>query len=255
MLSLTKKVLEAVNKAREFFEIKDFPGNFFAHIEDGDYSSEYRLILFREDIDKLSGFVGYGENSIAAICINYKRSIGHQNFTLAHEIGHWIMHKGQNISDDVIAVWNGDDEKEIEASEFARELLYPEQFLVNDYYAAIQKDLFSKKNRNKLGKYIDELSHKYCVSFELVLRCLLYKNRQAKQFSTIKREIEKALGCKISEAFNRDFYVPNDALPEYRRYMKPYEQLETNVNKLVENNKIGKATGDAIILRNGVKDN
>ena len=97
---MTKNILEAVNKAREFFEIKGFPGDFFSRLEEVDYTDKYNLILFKEDIDKLSGFIGYGANGMAVICVNYKRPLGRQNFTLAHEIGHWFLHKGKSISDD-----------------------------------------------------------------------------------------------------------------------------------------------------------
>ena len=46
---MTRNVLEAVNKAREFFEIEDFPGNFFARLEEVDYINKYNLLLFKED--------------------------------------------------------------------------------------------------------------------------------------------------------------------------------------------------------------
>lgn len=97
---MTDNVSQAVNKARDLFEIKDFPGNFFSLFEKQNYAERYKLLLFKEDIARLSGFIGYGDDGISVICINYKRPIGHQNFTFAHELGHWIMHKGQNISDD-----------------------------------------------------------------------------------------------------------------------------------------------------------
>ena len=64
---MTKYILEAVNKAREFFEIKGFPGDFFSQLEEVDYTDKYNLILFKEDIDKLSGFIGYGANGMAVI--------------------------------------------------------------------------------------------------------------------------------------------------------------------------------------------
>ncbi len=39
----------------------------------------------------------------------------------------------------------------------------------------------------------------------MVLRKLLYKNRQAKKYKTIRKEIEKAIGGKVSEVFEKDF--------------------------------------------------
>lgn len=252
---MTRNVLEAVNKAREFFGIKDFPGDFFSLLENVNYTDKYNLLLFKEDIDKLSGFIGYSPAGMAVICVNYKRTQGHQNFTLAHEVGHWFLHKGRSISDDDSVLGYSSDSVEQEANEFARELLYPEENLVRDYHEAIQNDLFYIGNRAKLGKYINELCHKYCLSFEMVLRRLLYKNRQGKQYSKIRKEIEKALGGKVAERFDRDFYIPNEVLPQYQKYMRPYTELQKKVDYLVESGKIGKATGESIKLRNGVKMN
>jgi len=252
---LTRNILDAVNKAREFFEIEGFPGDFFSRLENVGYTDKYKLLLFKEDIDKLSGFIGYDKNGMAVICVNYKRSQGHQNFTLAHEVGHWFLHRGKSLSDDDKAIGYSSDITEQEANEFATELLYPEEYLVKDYHIAIQKDLFDGENRSQLAIYVNELCHKYCLSFEMVLRRLLYKNRQAKQYSVVRKEIEKALGGKVAERFDRDFYFPNEELPQYQKYMKPYDDLQRKVDYLVEKGKLGKATGEAIKLRNGVKLN
>ena len=248
---LTRDILEAINKAREFFEIEGFPGNFFIHLENVDYVNKYKLLLFKEDLDKLSGFIGYGKGDMSVICVNYKRSLGHQNFTLAHEIGHWFLHKGISLSDDD-AILNASDIIEKEANEFAKELLYPGELLVRDYYYAIEHDLFLENNRAELGKYVNELCHKYCLSFDLVLRNLLYQNRQSKKYKDIRKEIEKALGGKVSEVFDKDFYVPNIELPEYQQFSAPYEQLKKKVDYLIEKKKIGEATGEAIKFRNRV---
>lgn len=250
---MTRNILEAVNKAREFFEIEGFPGDFFARLENVDYISKYKMFLFKEDIDKLSGFIGYGADGMAVICVNYKRSQGHQNFTLAHEIGHWFLHRGISISDDDSVLGYSSDSVEQEANEFAGELLYPDEYLGKDYYGAIQRDLFLNEKRALLGRYVDELCHKYCLSFEMVLRRLLYKNRQVKQYNKIRREIEKALGGKVAESFDRDFYSVNEDLQQYQKFMKPYRELQKKVDYLVENGKIGKQTGESIKLRNGVK--
>ena len=94
-ITLTRNILNAINAARKDFEIESFPGDFFEHLMMGNYSDRCRLLLFKEDIDKLSGFIGYGMNGLAVICVNYKRPMGHQNFTLAHEVGHWLLHRGK----------------------------------------------------------------------------------------------------------------------------------------------------------------
>lgn len=251
---MTRNILEAVNNARKFFEIEDYPGDFFSRIGKVDYANVYGILLFKEDIDKLSGFIGYGINDLAVICINYKRAYGHQNFTLAHELGHWFLHKGISVSDDDSVLGYSRDKVEQEANEFASELLYPEELLVKDYFFAIQHNLFQTGNREKLGEYIDKLCRKYCLSYEMVLRKLLYKNRQGRQYRSIRKEIEKAIGGKVSEVFEKDFYSVNEELPRYQRFMKPYLELENKVDKLVTEGKIGKATGESIKLRSGVEN-
>lgn len=55
---MTQGVIETVNKARELFHIKEFPGNLFALLENQKYIERFGLLLFKEDISKLSGFIG-----------------------------------------------------------------------------------------------------------------------------------------------------------------------------------------------------
>lgn len=252
---MTKNVVEAVDEAREFFKIKDFPGNFFTLFENQNYIDKYKLLLFKEDIGKLSGFIGYGENDLSVICINYKRPIGHQNFTLAHELGHWFMHKGQNISDDDKTCMYSKDTNEQEANAFAAELLYPEKLFIQDYEFLIENELLQADKRAELADCIDRFCHKYCLSFDMVFRKILYQKRQISEHHKIKKEIENALGGKISECFERDFYVPNENLLEYQQLRTPYIELEKKVDKLKELGKIGEATAESIQYRNGLRVN
>ncbi|MDE6911994.1 MAG: ImmA/IrrE family metallo-endopeptidase [Lachnospiraceae bacterium] len=248
---MTGNVFEAVKNAREFFCIQDFPGNLFTLLEKGDYAEKYKMLLFKEDIGKLSGFIGYGGDGFTVICINYKRPIGHQNFTLAHELGHWFLHKGQNISDEDKHIYSG-ELQEKEASNFASEVLYPERFIEQDYCDILHKGLLQPDKRKDLAISVDALCKKYCLSFAMVLRNILYKGRQDSQYNSVHKQIEKSLGCKISEYFEKDFYVPNDERKEYQRLMTPYLELEKKIDILVSRGKIGKATAESIKLRNGI---
>lgn len=250
---MTKEVIKAVNQARKFFEIEGVPGNFFELLDKNNSIEKYRLILFKEDIGKLSGFIGYGEQDLTVICINYWRSIGHQNFTLAHEIGHWFMHKGQSLSDDTKSVNCSTDKREKEANMFAQELLYPEEKFKEDYLEAVKNDLFKQENRKELAIYVDKLCHRYTISFEMALRRLLYCHKLGSQYKSIHKQIEKALGCKISEKFTRDFYIPNSNLYWYKQYEKSYKELKRRVDMLVKIGKIGEATADSIKHRNDIE--
>ncbi|SEW31378.1 ImmA/IrrE family metallo-endopeptidase [[Clostridium] fimetarium] len=247
-------VMYKVEEARNFFEIKEFPSNFFNLIEDkGNYIEKYNLLIFKEDIGKLSGFIGYGDNELTTICINYKRPIGHQNFTLAHEIGHWFLHRGQAISDtDANMASMYAEEKE--ANEFASEILYPAKCIDKDYDKIMSLGLLEDDKRKELAIEVDELCHKYCLSFDNVLRKMLYRSNIGDRLKTVKKEIVKALGCTLSNYFQKDYYVVNEELQEYKEYQIPYDLLKKYVEQLKKDNKIGTATAEAILFRNGLLD-
>lgn len=90
--------------------------------------------------DELSGMV-YVKDGTPIIGVNALHHPNRQRFTLAHEVGHLVLHraeitrqihvdKGFPILMRNAASGVGDDEMEIEANFFAAELLMPEQFLV-----------------------------------------------------------------------------------------------------------------------------
>lgn len=151
---MTDSIYDAVEKVRNIFNIKEFPGDFFSILNSYDYIEEFGLFLFKEDIGKLSGFMGYGPENMTAICVNYKRSYGHQNFTLAHEIGHWFLHKGKSMADADKDLSNYRSALEREANRFAGELLYPEKCIDRDFKYALEKNLFDEKCRAELGRFI-----------------------------------------------------------------------------------------------------
>lgn len=252
MLALTRAIIDAVDNAREFFKIEDFPSNFFSLLLQDDYIDRYKFILFKEDIGKLSGFIGYGTDDLAVICVNYKRPIGHQNFTLAHELGHWFLHKGKSITDVNVGLYSRNNIEQ-EANDFASELLYPEMCFIKDYHYILRSGMLEKEKRKELGFFVDELCHKYCLSYKLVLGKILYKAQEYSNYKQIDKEIQKAIGGKISECFEKDFYVTNDQLEEYQQLKYPYKVLEKRIDKLVEEGRIGKATAESLKIRNGIK--
>lgn len=81
------------------------------------------------------------EEKKAIIGINKEHAITRQRFTIAHEIGHYLLHEGNrifvdrgyrvgNLRDSVSS--EGTNLEEIEANTFASRLLIPEHFLAND---------------------------------------------------------------------------------------------------------------------------
>lgn len=249
---LKEAVKEKIDEARKFFGIESFPSNFFDLINRSENSiKDYGLLVFKEDIGKLSGFIGYGKNELAVICINYKRSIGHQNFTLAHEIGHWFLHRGESISDTDSSLYDN-NKLEDEANQFAHELLYPNDLFTIDFNNIKKQGLLLTNKRKELAVEVDRLCHKYCISFKFVLRKILYRAGQIGRYKAINKEIELSLGSKISKYFDSAFYVVDETLPEYQINSKPYELLKAYIDKLLVERKIGLATAESILYKYGM---
>ena len=100
----------------------------------------------------------------ARVGINSLHHENRQRFTLAHEIGHFLLHKGEQVFVDHAFRVNlrgtdagkAENPEEIEANLFAAELLMPERFL--------DKDLKGKKLDIESDELIRELSDRYRVS-------------------------------------------------------------------------------------------
>ena len=74
----------------------------------------------------ISGAVYYND-LIKVIIVNSSHSLGRQNFTLAHELGHMELHKGFNVID----IEDGTSGKEREADEFATYFLMPRDVILS----------------------------------------------------------------------------------------------------------------------------
>lgn len=112
---------------------------------------------------ELSG-VMFREGDTAIIGVNAVHHPNRQRFTIAHELGHFLLHEGDPIFIDKIYRVNlrdavsseGTDVKEIEANHFAAELLMPERFLAND--------LAGKEFDIEDSSFIEKLASRYRVS-------------------------------------------------------------------------------------------
>ena len=81
------------------------------------------------DIAK-SGSLSYVDGKWV-MCINSSHNLKRQRFTMAHELGHYILHKGKNIEFVDTTFFRSDEMDSIEynANEFASRLLMPEDKL------------------------------------------------------------------------------------------------------------------------------
>lgn len=80
------------------------------------------------------------EGERAVVGINVSHHPNRQRFSIAHEVGHYLLHAGDRVFVDRVYNVNlrssvsslGTDLEEIEANTFASLLLIPESFLMND---------------------------------------------------------------------------------------------------------------------------
>jgi Zn-dependent peptidase ImmA (M78 family) len=95
------------------------------------------IILYREKLeDAVSGMLVIKNNEVV-IGVNEKHHPNRQRFTIAHEFGHYLLHRNlSNIFFDESLVFFRDEQssegskyQEIEANNFAAELLIPEKLL------------------------------------------------------------------------------------------------------------------------------
>ncbi len=102
----------------------------------------------------LSGVVGSKKEK--AIYVNKAHPKVRQRFTIAHEIGHVVLHGFSESSKKGLLFRMGEnhDPKEIEANRFAAELLMPKEMM----------DMECEKYGESLENHISDLAHKFNVS-------------------------------------------------------------------------------------------
>jgi Zn-dependent peptidase ImmA (M78 family) len=128
----------------------------------------------QEAEDELSGFLLRDRRSArATIGVNSSHHENRQRFSIAHEIGHFLLHAGQNLHVDgrtdaaLTIIWRDDESstgskpEEIEANFFAAELLMPALFLRADLKGWDTLDFLDGE---ELDKVLVKLAKKYKVS-------------------------------------------------------------------------------------------
>lgn len=115
--------------------------------------------------EEISGVVYRNEDGSSIIGVNSSHRVVRQRFTIAHEIGHLLLHADETLHVDKnfpIGLRNGVssksvDENEIEANQFAAALLMPANFIAKDIEPLIGTDVVFA---------IRKLAKKYKVSEE-----------------------------------------------------------------------------------------
>jgi Zn-dependent peptidase ImmA (M78 family) len=118
--------------------------------------------------DDLSG-MSFIKNGIAVIVLNLNHHPNRRRFTLAHEIGHHVMHVPyltNNVHVDKIVLNRDDissqgvDVKEVQANAFAAELLMPESELRRYHTVDLNDDEFLYSLAKKLKVSVTALTYR-----------------------------------------------------------------------------------------------
>lgn len=251
---MENKIINAVTKAREYFEIENYPGNFFEYIvSKRDYIDKFGILLFKQDLgESNSGFISYANHGLPFICLNYNNIIGHQNFTLAHEIGHYFLHKGKFYSDTQYTMNMSNIEQiEKEANKFAAEFLYPLEYVEKDIEEIFSKGLIEDGNEIKLADYINNVCEKYFISFKFALCRILFESEWSKSNKVIKKvnKVKRCVG-RLSDRYCSYFHNVDYKNKFYQPYVDSFYTMKEYIEVLTGNREIGSESGKSILERN-----
>lgn len=157
-----------------FDEITNFPMDLFVAGLDA--------VLIEEELKHCDGKIIFGNNK-SVIKVNSQIQFSERKrFVVAHEIGHLMMHKGMKLPDDVFSNFNiiagmekalKSGEQELEANDFASELLMPENLFMNEARGKVFSPLLIKQLASRFKssltatvfKYLQADLHPICLVF------------------------------------------------------------------------------------------
>jgi Zn-dependent peptidase ImmA (M78 family) len=153
-----KRIKLIVNQLRKQYGITTVPVNLDKLTKRAGIAVKY------ENFDEvLSGFV-YQKHGIKYIGVNSEHTNTRKRFTIAHELGHLFLHKNISVNyDQGVMLFrdshasDGTDLREIQANQFAAELLMPEDSVRDEVAKLGLRDLMD-------DEVIEELAEKYNVS-------------------------------------------------------------------------------------------
>ena len=101
-------------------------------------ASHLRVQVVEEKLDRSVSGMLYRDGQHVVIGVNSAHSVRRRRFTIAHEIGHLVLHKGRPLVLDHVRVNFRDansstasDLEEIQANAFAAELLMPREHVID----------------------------------------------------------------------------------------------------------------------------
>ncbi|MDX3917217.1 MULTISPECIES: ImmA/IrrE family metallo-endopeptidase [Olivibacter] len=140
-------------------------------------------MLIEEELSNCDGKIIFG-NSKAVIKVNSKIQFPERKrFVAAHEIGHLIMHKNMQLPDDTFANFNiiegmenalKNGKQELEANEFASELLMPESLFYKEAKGKKFSPLLIKQLSERFKTSLTATIFRYIQFEQLHPLCLVF---------------------------------------------------------------------------------
>lgn len=170
MTAYFQKLQQATDSADELlksFKISKAP------VDPEKIAKKFQIKVLRlpfKNLNVSGGLVRKSKSGKPVIFVNKANHLNRQRFTIAHELGHYILHSTANIHLDEKMVFFRDENSssatninEIQANQFAAELLMPKTILVED----VKNYLVNGKEIN--SDIINDLAIKYKVSQQSLL--------------------------------------------------------------------------------------
>ncbi len=120
--------------------------------------------------ERLSGIL-YRDDNIKVIGVNTAELPQRQRFTIAHEIGHLVLHQGDAVHVDTYHTFQvnfrdpdyrpGTDRRETEANAFAAALLMPEALVKEEFDQTVRRGIDIVD-----GKWIEDIAIHFDVSIQ-----------------------------------------------------------------------------------------
>ena len=168
-MTMQRLIKETVDKIYDAFELpKDTPIDLDELLNILDIQlQENPELIYEGKIEK-----DYNNNTI--ITIKYHHNEGRRRFTIAHELGHYFLHFSDNdkeFKDSVFYRSLEYNNEEIEANEFAANLLMPEY----EYVSFVQNKAYDKDKRSYDAELIAE-------HFKVSKQAAIYRGRKLNVF-------------------------------------------------------------------------
>jgi Zn-dependent peptidase ImmA (M78 family) len=226
-------IAKDISRLRQQYDFGNYWGrSLFDIIEKLKLDSNRDILLFRLpfNISNISGFVGY-KNEQFVVFTNTNKNLGHEIFTLAHEIYHLL--ENENVIREEVIIKELDDVCDYNddiADKFAEELLMPESKLKKEYERLLYEDDLTVADE----KLIIQLQQLYYVEYKAVTKRLaelgLIGFDRKEKLDEILDEKENLLKLTKKLGFSNDLNVPSREVVLPRKFLKAIEENYKNKN-------------------------